>query len=76
MQKRLRFTQEDKTILLREVLSINPFEEAGRWILIQEILKEKTGKLFSIRALKEHLELLMKKFIDLDNQNKNKYVSI
>lgn len=71
-KKRVRFTTEDNVILLREVLSTNPFEDAMRWVVIQDAMHEGTMKIISLRALRQHLELLLRKFIEQDDQNKNK----
>lgn len=68
-KKRLRFVAQDDVILLREVLALNPFEDASRWVALKEIVHEKSRKNFTIRALKEHLDLLLKKFTEKDDKN-------
>jgi len=68
-KKRVRFSPEDEIILLKGILSAKPFEDVGRWAAIQVVLKEKTRKKFTVRALRQHM---VKKFIERDDSNKTK----
>lgn len=63
LKKRLRFNEHDDLTLLHEVLGQNPFENPAVWAIIQENMLSVTKKNFSIRTLKEHLELLIKLWI-------------
>ena len=64
VKKRLRFTDTEDLLLLREVLSNNPFENPDVWLIIQQHISLVTGKLFAIRTLKEHLDLLIKLWME------------
>lgn len=64
LKKRLRFSDHDDLILLREVLAQNPFANSTLWIVVQENLCLVSGKQFSIRTLKDHLERLIKMWLD------------
>lgn len=68
-QTRVRFSTEDDLGLLRQVLAENPFEDASRWRRIHEKLLETSGKSFSLRAVKDHLQNLLKLFINQDKAN-------
>lgn len=60
MKKRQRFKEEDDIALLREVVGQNPFENNDLWGTVCENIFMLTGKQFSIRTLKEHLDLLIR----------------
>lgn len=64
LKKRLRFGDFDDVILLREVLSLNPFENPNEWEIIQEHVFLITKKKFMIRTLKDHLERLIKLWLE------------
>lgn len=66
---RLRFSTEDDLELLRLVLGENPFEDSLKWILIQKTIQRTCDKDFTIRALKAHLEHLLKLFVQEDRAN-------
>ncbi|KAB0790809.1 hypothetical protein PPYR_01339 [Photinus pyralis] len=66
---RLRFTTTDDLDLLRAVAAENPFEDILRWGVIHETVVTNTGKPFTLRALKDHLEYLLKLFIQEDKAN-------
>lgn len=68
--KRLRFTYEDDLLLLREVVSNNPFKSPELWEEIAKKIEILTGKKFSIRTLKHHLELLILMWIKKDEIDK------
>lgn len=57
--KRVRFTADDDLALLREVTARNPLKEPEAWINVQGNLEKIVGKHFSIRTLKDHLQLLV-----------------
>ncbi|KAJ8955923.1 hypothetical protein NQ314_006822 [Rhamnusium bicolor] len=59
-KQRVRFTDHDDLTLLREVLGQNPIENPAVWAIIQENMLSVTKKNFSVRSLREHLELLIK----------------
>ncbi|CAG9760270.1 unnamed protein product [Ceutorhynchus assimilis] len=65
LRKRQRFTDHDDLVLLREVLSHNPFENPALWHVIQENVSSLTGKTFVIRTLREHLERLIKLWLEM-----------
>ncbi|CAH1183041.1 unnamed protein product [Ceutorhynchus assimilis] len=65
LKKRQRFSGHDDLVLLREVLSHNPFENPALWQVIQENVSSLTGKTFVIRTLREHLERLIKLWLEM-----------
>lgn len=64
MKKRLRFSEEDDLNLLREVAGQNPFENPTIWGSIQESIFVLSQKDFSIKTLKDHLDLLIKAWLE------------
>lgn len=70
--KRLRFNSDDDLALLRQFVTENPLEDAEKWGNIQKNVAEITGKLFSIRTLKDHLHLILELWLqkDADAQKK------
>ncbi|XP_068897053.1 UPF0430 protein CG31712-like isoform X4 [Tenebrio molitor] len=69
---RLRFTTEDDLILLRDVVGHNPFKGPSKWKQIQANLLCVSGKNFSIRSVREHVEHLLKLFVKKDRANLRK----
>ncbi|CAG9772087.1 unnamed protein product [Ceutorhynchus assimilis] len=65
LKKRQRFSDHDDLVLLREVLSHNPFKNPALWQVIQENVSSLTGKTFVIRTLREHLERLIKLWLEM-----------
>ncbi|VEN48652.1 unnamed protein product [Callosobruchus maculatus] len=63
LRKRLRFSERDDIVLLREVLGQNPFENPVSWAIVQENMKSLTRKNFSVRTIKEHLGLIIKLWV-------------
>ena len=61
--KRLRFTYENDLILLKEVVNNNPFKNPEVWETIVKNVEILTGKNFSIRTLKHHIEILIEIWI-------------
>lgn len=71
-KQRLRFTVGDDICLLKEVLSENPFQSVEKWKDVHKKMNLVTGKEFTIRCLKEHLQHLIALFKKEDNINKKK----
>lgn len=69
---RLRYTMEDDIILLRQVITNNPYEDTRRWKLIQHNVYMYTHKNFSTRAIRDHVEHLIKLYIKNDLHNLKK----
>lgn len=63
---RVRFSKEDDIELLRLVVGENPYENPGIWKLIHSKLNIHTGKEFTLRGVKEHVEYLSKLFFKED----------
>ncbi|XP_050513907.1 uncharacterized protein LOC126889568 [Diabrotica virgifera virgifera] len=63
LRKRQRFSDHDDLTLLREVLGNNPFVDPNAWNVIQENLCSVTGKQFSTRTLKDHLDRLIRSWL-------------
>ncbi|VEN39277.1 unnamed protein product [Callosobruchus maculatus] len=60
LRKRLRFSESDDVVLLREVVGQNPFDNPMLWAIVQKNVKSLTKKDFSLRTIKEHLGLIIK----------------
>lgn len=58
-KQRLRFNVYDDLVLLKEVLKHNPFENVWKWSEIKDTVSSVTGKDFSLRCIKDHLNLLL-----------------
>lgn len=69
---RLRFCVEDDLALLSEVNASNPFKDPSRWTVITKNVQAATGKAFSVRALRERLDLLLAQFVANDLANLRK----
>lgn len=69
MAFRLRFSSDDDIHLLKEVLTLNPFKNFENWKLIHANVVAYTRKEFTIRAIKDHLEHLVKLYIKEDYKN-------
>nr|CAH7716797.1 unnamed protein product [Callosobruchus chinensis] len=65
--------EQDDLIFLREVLGYNPFQQPDLWSVIQEHVYAATRKSFSVKTLKDHLDLLIK--IWIEKTKKYKYRS-
>ncbi|GIY24318.1 hypothetical protein CEXT_71121 [Caerostris extrusa] len=59
-EKRMRFSIYDDLVLLRETVSLNPFENFLKWNDVQENLVITTNKRFSLRSAKDHALYLLK----------------
>lgn len=74
VKKRLRFRDEDDFALLREVAGQNPFGNPEVWETIQQNIFLLTGKEFSLKTLKDHLDLLIRLWLEKTKLFKDKYV--
>lgn len=71
-ETRLRWSVAHEIMLLKEVLAEDPFEDPKRWEKIHENIKKSSGKNYSIRSVKDHVERLLKLFIKEDRANLRK----
>ncbi|KAI4461416.1 protein b putative-related [Holotrichia oblita] len=71
-RERLRFLIFYDLSLLKQVAGRNPFEDESVWKEIQVEVERETGKMFSIRAVKDHLYHLLKLFTKDDSVNLRK----
>ncbi|KYN27936.1 hypothetical protein ALC57_02656 [Trachymyrmex cornetzi] len=69
---RLRFTNEDDLVLLKEVTSLNPYEDKERWKTIADRVGAASKKNFSVRAVRDHVEHLLKNWIKTNRANLKK----
>ncbi|KAL3247066.1 hypothetical protein MRX96_057261 [Rhipicephalus microplus] len=63
MPERKRFTLSDDIALVKEVLYVNPFLDPARWLKITDRLSEVLGRCFSIRSVRERLNLILLRFV-------------
>lgn len=61
-KKRQRFCYEDEVMLAKEILEISPGGDSSKWEHVKQNMYTATGKIFSIRTLKFHIEHLVAKF--------------
>lgn len=61
-RSRLRFSTKDDLELLRAAGIRNPWENPANWTTILETVQDTTGKPFTVRGIKDHLEHLLKVF--------------
>ncbi|CAN7941402.1 unnamed protein product, partial [Ixodes hexagonus] len=66
---RIRLTIADDLALLREVLLNNPFRDPLQWNSITTQLHGCTGKVFTVRAVRERLDLLLAQYAADDRAN-------
>jgi hypothetical protein len=71
-EKRQRFSADDDLCLLREVTAQNPIKEAKAWSTVQENIEKTVGKKFSMRTLKDHLQLLLEIYLKKDMVSQKK----
>ncbi|KAK4880049.1 hypothetical protein RN001_008195 [Aquatica leii] len=69
---RLRFNVNDDITLLQQVIAVNPFENERRWDEVLHSVIKSSGKEFSIRSIREHIEHLLKLFVKEDRANLRK----
>lgn len=70
--QRLQFSPDDDDCLLTEVLSANSFKSPSKWPTIWAHVQIASRKQFTVRALRERLELLLRQFVDEDTANLKK----
>ncbi|XP_040068622.1 uncharacterized protein LOC8033287 [Ixodes scapularis] len=70
--KKLRFTVQEDIWLLREIVSVNPYEESARWIAICDTLNRVSGQAFTSRGCRERTERLLALFKQRDMANLRK----
>jgi hypothetical protein len=70
--KGLDFSVSDDVMLLREVLAINPYENTSRWKEIHENVVLCTSKMFTMRAVKDHVDHLVQLWTKKDRANLRK----
>lgn len=70
--KKLRFTVQEDIWLLREIVSVNPYEESARWIAICDTLNRVSGQAFTSRGCRERTERLLTLFKQRDMANLRK----
>ncbi|KAL1462082.1 hypothetical protein MTO96_027310 [Rhipicephalus appendiculatus] len=69
---RLYFSIAYDLALLGEVNAHNPFQDPSRWEGIVKNVNFALGKMFSVRALRERLDLLLAQFIAHDRASLRK----
>ncbi|KAH8019756.1 hypothetical protein HPB51_021579 [Rhipicephalus microplus] len=63
MSGRKQFTLSDDIALVKEVLYVNPFLDPTRRLKITDRLSEVLGRCFSIRSVRERLNLILLRFL-------------
>ncbi|KAH8032683.1 hypothetical protein HPB51_001033 [Rhipicephalus microplus] len=63
MSGRKRFTLRDDITLVREVIYVNPFLDPSRWLKIADQPFEVFGRRFSIRSVRQRLNLILLRFL-------------
>ncbi|KAL1442939.1 hypothetical protein MTO96_046169 [Rhipicephalus appendiculatus] len=63
MSGRKCFTLGDDIALTKEVLELNPFVDPANWLKIADRLSELLGRRFSLRSVKERLNLILLRFL-------------
>lgn len=74
--ERIRFSINDDLTLLRQVVCLNPFEDRSYWKTISENVNKVSGKNFTVRSTREHVEHLIKLFKKGDRANLRRYVTL
>ncbi|XP_077534567.1 uncharacterized protein LOC144146496 [Haemaphysalis longicornis] len=69
---RRRFTLADDIVLLNEVVNIRPFMDLSRWAEVAENVSRTTGKMFTVRGVRERFDLILAHFIKNDRENLRK----
>lgn len=64
--ERLRYTNEHSLMLLKEVLDRNPFEDPYRWSTAHENFVRMTGRPYTLRSTREHVDYLLKLYVKGD----------
>ncbi|CAN7940555.1 unnamed protein product [Ixodes pacificus] len=69
---RLRFTVDEDLCLLREVRAVNPFASPERWTLVYTDLLVALTRVFTIRAIRDRVDLQLGYFRQQDTANLRK----
>ncbi|KAG0419107.1 hypothetical protein HPB47_004357, partial [Ixodes persulcatus] len=69
---RLRFTDDEDLCLLREVRAVNPFASPKGWTLVYTNLLVALTRVFTVRAIRDRVYLLMGYFRQQDTANLRK----
>ncbi|CAN8027146.1 unnamed protein product [Ixodes persulcatus] len=69
---RLRFTVDEDLCLLREVRAVNPFASPEGWTLVYSNLLVALTRVFTIRAIRDRVDLLLGYFRQQDTANLRK----
>ncbi|KAH7937171.1 hypothetical protein HPB49_008425 [Dermacentor silvarum] len=72
MHSRRRYIPFEDVIILEEVISLNPFDDAAMWVKVAEKLGDHTQVVRSVRSVKESLYLLLAQFLRQDTTNRRK----
>lgn len=67
-----RYIPFDDVIILEEVISLSPFDDATMWVKVAEKLGDLTQVVRNVRSVKERLDLLLAKFLRQDTTNRRK----
>lgn len=70
--KRVRFSQNEILVLLKEVISQNPFEDPKRWVNILENVNKITQKRFSLRTIRNQTNHLVLNWNKQDRNNRGR----
>ncbi|KAK7862764.1 hypothetical protein R5R35_013830 [Gryllus longicercus] len=70
--ERLRFSNAEEIILLREAVAINPFQHPDQWSTLAENVGRGTNKAFSRRTVKNHLIGMLKKWNTAERANRGR----
>lgn len=69
---RRRFTLADDIVLLNDVLNIRPFMDLSSLAEVAENVCKTTGKVFTVRGVRERFDLILAHFIKNDRANLRK----
>lgn len=70
--ERMRFTKEDDILILQKILFLNPYNNKEKWEEITNVVQQVSKKNFSKRAIKDHAETIITKWIKGNRINRNK----
>lgn len=69
---RKRFSVEDDLDLLKEVRGCCPFENPAKWVIVVSNLNKARMKDFTVRAVRERCDYLLRLFAEEDRRNLRK----
>ncbi|KAH7970745.1 hypothetical protein HPB49_014992 [Dermacentor silvarum] len=72
MHSRRRYIPFEDVIILEEVISLNPFDDAAMCVKVAEKLSDLTQVARNVRSVKEMLDLLLAQFLRQDTTNRRK----